>query len=158
MSRKVKSMSKTILSIEVEKLTPKEILEQEKEDREEVKFQKSIKNPKIYKLLDEMIESLYEAGVDVSYFPLKAKKVLVKYSNKFSIDKPNKLEGKYLKEWDNLINGQLSERKKSGIGFPNVLSVREEHITADSILLKILDDLGFTKITDRFKGIDKWYN
>lgn len=31
----------------------------------------------IYKILDNMIDKLYDAGVDVSYFPDKAKQVLV---------------------------------------------------------------------------------
>jgi len=75
------------LKTSVEKLTAKEIQEQKKEDRKELEFKKSIKNHKVYQLLDKMIDELGNANVDVSYFPFKARKVLVKYSNKLEIKK-----------------------------------------------------------------------
>lgn len=31
------------------------------------------------------------------------------------------------------------------------------HIHADKILCEVLDSLGYTKLTKRFKGIEKWY-
>ena len=40
---------------------------------------------KEYQLLNKMINELYEAGVDVSYFPEGAREVLKKYANLITI-------------------------------------------------------------------------
>ena len=51
-----------------------------------VKKDKATLTPE-YILLDQLINDLYDAGVDVSYFPEGAKKVLIKYSKLIKVKK-----------------------------------------------------------------------
>lgn len=47
---------------------------------------------RIYKTLDAMIDELYTEGVDVSYFPDGARKVLARYAEKLA----KEMEGEYI--------------------------------------------------------------
>lgn len=57
---------------------------QRKEKEKEEKFKKfpNKKSEQIFKILNEMIDDLYEDGVDVSYFPDKANETLKKHAIK----------------------------------------------------------------------------
>ena len=52
--------------------------------KEELKIFPSDDAKNIYKLLDKMIDDLEESGVDVSYFPDRAKLIMKKYAIKIS--------------------------------------------------------------------------
>ena len=62
-----------------------ELAETIKESKEAKKITKTmkkltVKEKEMYLLLDEMTDELEEANVDVSYFPLEATSILIKYS------------------------------------------------------------------------------
>lgn len=56
-------------------------IKQEKEKKEFEKFPNK-KSKKIFTLLNNMIDKLYDDGVDISYFPSEANKTLKKYAIK----------------------------------------------------------------------------
>lgn len=62
-------------------------IEKEKERKKFETFPNK-KSKKIFTLIDKMMDELYDNGVDVSYFPMEAKKVLKEYAIK--IDKLNR--------------------------------------------------------------------
>ena len=73
----VKETKRWIEEKEIPNPTPEEI------QREIEK--KRIEQTKEYQLLNEMIDELEDTGVDVSYFPERAKEVLRRYSQQIKI-------------------------------------------------------------------------
>ena len=71
------------------KPTPEEHAEWVERRRKEAEFQATLdmltpRQRQVYDLLDEMIDALYNAGVDVSCFPSEAQLVLVETAKKIS--------------------------------------------------------------------------
>jgi len=81
-------MKKTIkiFTYDGEKKTETERLETDEEEREREEFEHVEYTTPEYLLLDEMIDELGDVGVDVSYFPPSAKRILLKYSKKITIN------------------------------------------------------------------------